>query len=268
MLYKYHLHWSLHPEKTEEWYEDQKNRMTPDEIARELDIEYNLSVSGRVFSAFNERKHLIELPYKINAHKPVYRIWDFGKTNATLFCQKDEFGRKQIFHERVLTDSDTLQQVKVVIEDSLQLADGLEFIDICDPAGNYDDGRGLSTHVEILKQHHVFPEFSKIVKIPTKDRKSRAITWIQLDLQSCPAGEDAFQLYVSPDRRKGPVILLQAMQSGYAYKTDLNGNITDLIDEKHPYEDVMDCLIYWYLQIEQGPENNKKNYRPYLPSLK
>lgn len=269
MLHHYRLHWCLHPEKDETWYERQKLRMTPEEVARELDIDYNLSTSGRVFSVFNPQKHIRYQPYKVNPHTPVYRIWDFGKTNACLFGQMDTFGRRSLFNEIILTDSNTTEQIKAVLFYSQTLGDTISFIDICDPAGSYDDGRGLSTHVELLKKEGVFPQFSKITKIPTAVRKRRAIELVLRDLQLCPGGEDAFQLFLPAQSAQGPVYLKEALLGAYAYKTDLTGNILDVIDEKHPYEDVIDCLLYWYLEtsaisliekIAYKPYNSKKSY--------
>jgi len=254
----------MHPDKNEPWYQAQKQRMTQDEIARELDIEYSLSVSGRVFNSFNERKHVTPQFLKVNPERPVYRIWDFGRTNSVLYGQLDDYGRRRVFHERVLTESTTPQQVEVVLQDSFNLfSPHQEVIDICDPAGNYDDGRGKDTHIEILNQQGIYPRFQSIQRIPSRDRKNRSRTMLEFDLQRCPGGDDAFILYVSNDKKEGCPILLRALQGGYAYKTDLNGNITDVIDEKHPFEDVMDCLFYWYLETRDNGKDNKQSYRIY-----
>jgi hypothetical protein len=267
MLYKYRLHWSMHPDKDESWYHAQKNRMTPDEIARELDIEYSLSVSGRVFSSFNERKHVLTTAIPVQPEKPIYRIWDFGRTNAVLYGQYADTGHRRLFHERILTGSTTLEQVTTALDDSFRLfPNHLLFYDICDPAGHYDDGRGKDTHVEILNQHHIFPHFQAIQRIPSKDRKKRARTMLELDLQRCPGGDDAFALYVSTDRQSGCPTLLRAFQGGYSYKTDLNGNVLDVIDEKHPFEDVMDCLLYWYLETRDATKHDTLHYKAYSPN--
>ena len=42
-------HWSLHPYKTQEWYEDEKKRRTEEEVLHELDISWEYSSSGRPY---------------------------------------------------------------------------------------------------------------------------------------------------------------------------------------------------------------------------
>jgi hypothetical protein len=103
MLHRYRLFWQMHPEKTEQWYKEQCQRMTSNEVARELDISYELSATSRVFNCFNERKHVRYEEYRVNAYKPVYRIWDFGRTNVVLYGLIDEQTRRHVFFERLLT---------------------------------------------------------------------------------------------------------------------------------------------------------------------
>jgi hypothetical protein len=50
------LHWRLHPLKDEAWYEDEHKRRTQEEIASELDINYDLSIRGRVYPEWDEVK--------------------------------------------------------------------------------------------------------------------------------------------------------------------------------------------------------------------
>lgn len=254
---KYRLHWTLHPEKSVEWYEEQKERLTEDSVARELDINYALSVSGKVFSNFNAVKHVSDEKPKVNTFRPVFRIWDFGKTSCVLYVQCDEYGRKTVLFERIVDMSDTFEQVQIALQDSKERFYKCRFVDICDPAGSYDDGRGHSTHVDILNDEGIYPVFDTIRSLATKFRKQRGIEMIQKDLQQAPGGKEAFTLY-----EKGCPILKKAFEGGYAYKKDAMGNQLDKIDEKHPYEDVMDCLIYFYIQSDGGRVVDDTDYEP------
>lgn len=53
------LHWTKHPFKDEDWYKGQQLKMTPAQIAQELDIDYEGSQEGRVFTSYNELYHVI-----------------------------------------------------------------------------------------------------------------------------------------------------------------------------------------------------------------
>ena len=46
------LHWSLHPYYTKEWYEYYTSSKTPEQIEQELEINYSVSVQGRVYREF------------------------------------------------------------------------------------------------------------------------------------------------------------------------------------------------------------------------
>jgi hypothetical protein len=48
------LKWTMHPFKNEIWYEGQKLEMSDEDIAQELDIDYNASQPGRVFKTYDE----------------------------------------------------------------------------------------------------------------------------------------------------------------------------------------------------------------------
>jgi hypothetical protein len=53
------LHWRLHPWKDERWYESQARTMSAEEIAQELDLDYEASQPGRIFPMWSEPYHVI-----------------------------------------------------------------------------------------------------------------------------------------------------------------------------------------------------------------
>lgn len=75
------LHWSKHPLKTQEWYEQEKKRRTEEEVAQELDINYNKSISGRVYPEFDEWN--FNETQKYDPKEPLFISWDFGLADAT-----------------------------------------------------------------------------------------------------------------------------------------------------------------------------------------
>lgn len=75
------LHWTLHPKKDQAWYEEEKLRRTEDDIAQELDINYNKSVKGRVYPEFAERNYLAKQEY--DPLQPLFIAWDFGFSDPT-----------------------------------------------------------------------------------------------------------------------------------------------------------------------------------------
>ena len=53
------MHWTQHPFKTQEWYNNQASRMSSAEIAQELDIDFGGSLTGRLFPMYSEIHHVI-----------------------------------------------------------------------------------------------------------------------------------------------------------------------------------------------------------------
>jgi hypothetical protein len=75
------LHWRLHPGRDDAWYERQVANMTPDQVARELDISYEKSIAGQIYHMFDFAKQVGT--YEFNPELPLYRGWDFGIGNPT-----------------------------------------------------------------------------------------------------------------------------------------------------------------------------------------
>jgi len=88
------LHWSIHPERDQQWYEEEKKRYLDEvEIAQELDINYERSASGVVYpNWYQVPKGLY--PYQLNW--PLWISIDFGVRDDTALVvwQRDpETGR-------------------------------------------------------------------------------------------------------------------------------------------------------------------------------
>lgn len=94
---KARLHWKLHPLKDDAWYQEEKSRRTPVEIAQEIDISYENSVKGRVYDNFTREQNVLQgLDYDPNLH--LFVSWDFGIGNPTaiIWLQKD-FDTNHVF---------------------------------------------------------------------------------------------------------------------------------------------------------------------------
>lgn len=75
------FHWRIHPLRNNKWYQEQCSNMTPDQIARELDISYEKSVAGQIWFMFDFNTQVGDYPY--NPDLPLFCGWDFGIGNPT-----------------------------------------------------------------------------------------------------------------------------------------------------------------------------------------
>lgn len=82
------LHWRLHPLKDEAWYEEQKLRKLPEELAQEIDINWEGSITGRVYPEI-EHVRVGNFPYRVDL--PLYVSHDPGATDpyALVWWQSD-----------------------------------------------------------------------------------------------------------------------------------------------------------------------------------
>lgn len=93
---KFRLHWTAHPLKTQEWYEIQKSNRLKLDVAKELDISYDDSVTWSVYPEFTTKVNIKKIEY--NANFKTYTSWDFWRdTNCVIIWQKDfQFNRLKI----------------------------------------------------------------------------------------------------------------------------------------------------------------------------
>ena len=82
------LHWQSHPLKDGEWYLKEQQKRTKLDIAKELDISYDESVTGAVYKDFQRISQFGD--YKFDPKQKLYTSWDFGRDmTAIIWFQKD-----------------------------------------------------------------------------------------------------------------------------------------------------------------------------------
>ena len=242
------FHWKNHPDKNQAWYDYQCRKESPDAVAREIDINYNLSVGNVVFKGFNPLLHVDETPLekilaKFTREEKLIRAFDFGRTCCVLISAMDTMGRLYVLKEIIITASDTPTLAKV----TKQWMQGVTFgtaKDTCDPSGvtkNYNDEKA-PTAIEVLQDNGFKPEYDKIVSV--RDRVTNGVELLQSLLSQMIDGQPMIKI-----NAQGCPTLIDAFQSGYAWKVSNNGEVLDTINEMHPYEDVMDCLRYQAMQF-------------------
>ena len=70
------IHWKAHPHKDSAWYEAEKTRRAPSELAAEVDINYAASVTNRAYESYSEEKHV--KPVKYDPDTPITLMCDFN----------------------------------------------------------------------------------------------------------------------------------------------------------------------------------------------
>ena len=155
------LHWSKHPAKTKEWYENEKLRRKPREVAEELDINYVASAGKPFYDGYHIEAHRRK-DLKLNKDLPIIRGWDFGYHHPGIVFAQLQRDRLVVYREymgsditlRKFRDEVIIMSAEIIRTGELQ--DGCrEFIDYGDPAGNQKSDKDDLTSVEILSEKDI-----------------------------------------------------------------------------------------------------------------
>jgi len=88
LIKRFTMNWKDHPLKDMLWYEKQKETMTEEQIAQEIDISYAKSTKGRVYKWFKEELHAKEIiEYNSNYAVEIRGDWGIGDPTAIIFFQ-------------------------------------------------------------------------------------------------------------------------------------------------------------------------------------
>lgn len=69
-------HWREHPHKGKAWYEREKRRRSPQDLAAEVDIDYSGSITGKAYESYDPDRHVKPVPYQTT--EPIYLMADFN----------------------------------------------------------------------------------------------------------------------------------------------------------------------------------------------
>lgn len=95
LINKIRLLWNLHPLKTKAWYELQKMERTSLDLAKEVDISYETSVSWAVYPLFHQMIKIEDVKYRANL--PVYTGWDFWLDMLAVIIANVDLRQRQVY---------------------------------------------------------------------------------------------------------------------------------------------------------------------------
>ena len=257
-VYVYRVHWTLHPLKaaglstdengqpTSPWYRMQCSKLSPEQVASEIDIKYDVSTKARIFYDFLEI-HRVKKLEPVRGSR-IIRVWDPGQTFAVLFMQIDRHQRCLVLREEIFEHADIHDVAQEVIQISQQYYSDFEFDDCGDPAGaNRTNSAQEAPEYQILNEYDIFVDYFYVQEMQARARVKSRIQAIRNKLRelctspTCPG--PSFLI----DETRCPK-LAEAMSEKYRWKIDrITKKPLDIVDEQHPWEDVVDCLGYGLL---------------------
>lgn len=285
------VHWTEHPLKTVDleyvngkatssWYRGQCESMEEDMIGGELDLSFESSLKGIVFggtySSIHQRKGLKPLP-----GIPMVRCWDLGGTTAVIFLQVTKWRQVRVYKEIVVDNLGLLDIADEVLKVSKELEEkGCQVVDhygrplaarmnTSNWFSQYEDP-GDPSGATMTKTNQEVPEYTEL-----QEKKSINVEYLFMAVLApalrvrarIVAIEDAMKRLITSPDDPGPGFLIdvdecpildEALRGGYRRKLDKSGNVLDAIDERHPYEDVVDALGYGLVYKFGVPEKVKQ----------
>lgn len=142
------LHWKLHPEKNQKWYEEQKKRRSPADLAREIDIDYSASVTNKVAENWNPEIHIRE--YKCNEYLPLELQCDFNIDPMCWSVAQTVKGETYTFREYTERTTITEKVIAKFCQDFKDHKNKTVYL-YGDPAGSARNTRSLKSDWDIIK---------------------------------------------------------------------------------------------------------------------
>lgn len=287
------VHWSEHPLKNrglEErngklwspWYQKQVDAFPAEFIAAELDLCFETSVKGPVFASLYGIGHQ-KRGLTPNREYPIIRGWDPGGGYfAVLFLQVIPIAGKKrvVVYREVITEGERLDVVaEEVLSVSEQLAKSgfiihdesvrdwkkwFSFKDPGDPSGATitKANQEVPEYTDLYTKHGIDVDYLFMAQMPTNLRVRARILSIQnamlTHISTQNPETDGPGFWVDVD---GCPILDEALRGGYRRKTDINGNVLDEIEKRHPYNDAVDALGYGCVYELGIPEQIKREHQ-------
>jgi len=259
------LHWTLHPifsegltykedgSPTSPWYENECRRSTtPQEIAQELDINFEASATGKVFPDFDYEKNIVEnLEY--NPNLPLYVSWDFGlDQTALIWFQPDRANNVINIIDEYVNDgsSDAGSDIYTYIDivDSKPYQQAIHFGDPHSGNNRNLAARGASNGSILTRAGIRFKKFEKVPKINERISAGRNL--------------------MSQIRISDKCILTIDMFSSWQMKRQLTGNTNGSIPEHNIHSHLGDSYSYFaYGYQEKKKATNTTEKKQYNKTL-
>lgn len=210
------IHWSQHPERNQTWYEKECKDKTPDEIARELDIDWNVSIKGRILDRWNIENHIIKYDYQKDL--PLDLDFDFGigESPVSIGFSQDLNNGETVYFKDVeyfkMSVDEIMPKLERILKDEIGYKENLRFLRCWgDPSGKAKGATGKSWISE-FKRYGIFIEY-------TTSSRQRDLEFGHLLLQRMIVKN---QLLCTSDC----FLTIDSIEN-YKRKTDSEGNVLD-----------------------------------------
>jgi len=230
------IHWSLHPEKDQAWYEKEKLRRNDIEVAQELDISYLSSAGKPFYAGFRQDLHVIE--YEPLKDKELLFGWDYGWHYPCLVISQIDAKGRWVVYDMILGRNKNIKPFgeEVIGYQNLHYP-SMTHKGFGDPAGKSPNDQTDITSQEILIGLGFRIE-SQPSNLPTTNYSARKKI-IEGKLNTIIDGRPALLVH------KRCQMIIEAFEGGYHYpEKDRYGREVESPFDDDWYAHPMNCIEY------------------------
>lgn len=254
------LPWHFHPVKAQNarvengkivspWYIESKRTMDKQTFAKEVEIDYNLSVKGWIFEGY-DWQHKDRKLQPERGRRIIVGL-DPGVHFAATWGQIDSFGRILFLKEKHWDEAKLDVIAREILDINARYFHGFSVDYYGDPAGAHRtvSNQARSEYLELYLTHKINVEYNFMNRIATEMREETRIKAIENKMfKECHALGTPM-LMINPDQCK---YLDQAFAGDYRRKISITGEVLDQTDRLHPWADAADTAGYILLGAGEG----------------
>lgn len=252
------FHWTKHPLKTREWYENQKKKRTSKDIAQEIDINYTISAGDPFYQGFSRALHFRKM--RITSECELILSWDYGFRHPNCSIHQISVEGIWIVVDNIFGEDQTIDEFGEYVTEYLnENYKGFQYRhkNFGDPAGRQSSDKSRRSSEQILNEMGF-----KVVSIPSNSAQSgyanRKVI-IEKKLRTLIGGIPSLVINDVPNN----AIIAEAFEGGYRYP-DANkyGGISEQpVDDgwfEHPMNTIEYVAVNLFKAIEQKPKPQPK----------
>lgn len=259
------LHWKLHPNKTEAWYNEQVVNRSAKDVAQELDINYSVSAGTPFYKGFSRGLHLRKM--RISKDRQLILGWDYGWNHPNCSVHQISTEGIWIIVDNIFGENQTISEFADYVREYLnETYPGFVFTErgFGDPAGRQASDKSRLSSEKILNDKG-FEVMSMPSNLPVSNYDARK-TIIESKLRTLIDGIPALVVNDVPNNN----IIVEGFEGGYRYP-DANkyGGIAEKPVEdgffEHPFNSIEYVAVNLFRAIHRAkPESipDTTYYRP------
>ena len=230
---KIKLLWKKHPLKDAEWYEKEKKRRSPEDLAAEVDINYHASISNRAYESFNFNKHCAE-PFPVhNPNLPINLCMDFNIAPMSWAIGHEIKGVDMFFDELSVNTTTTERVIIMFCKRYKDHKNKLVYI-YGDASGKYGSTKSPHSDYAIVKKILDIQGWDVVMQVPAKNPSVREslniankrfkdwehddMSWVEINSVKCPRMVNSFEQTARKDDGIDKKDNVEHMSDGPRYK--------------------------------------------------